>query len=146
VCAFSSPEAALRFSLQLQEDLVLLNWSPQVLATPWASETANEDGKKVFRGPRVAMGMSTGKASRSQICKRTGRMEFYGPVLNQSARVASAAHGGQVRPMLCVACQCPSQLVDCPSYLLIRTAQIQFVSSAQSSERVHEVCIIESSQ
>jgi len=28
-------------------------------------------------------------------------MEFYGPVLNQSARVAAAAHGGQVRPVLC---------------------------------------------
>jgi adenylate cyclase len=100
VCAFGTPDAAVRFALQLQENLMLLSWSREVLATPWTCEELNSEGKKTFRGPRVAIGMSSGTASRSQICKRTGRMEFYGPVLNQSARVAASARGGQVRPDL----------------------------------------------
>jgi len=40
--------------------------------------------------------MCTGNAMRVQPCIRTGKMEYYGPIMNHAARVAVAAHGGQV--------------------------------------------------
>eukprot|EP00873_Tetraselmis_striata_P029256 jgi/Tetstr1/449520/TSEL_036608.t1 len=53
-------------------------------------------GEVSFRGPRLAIGMCTGNAMRVQPCLRTGKMEYYGPIMNHAARVAVAAHGGQV--------------------------------------------------
>eukprot|EP00951_Prasinocladus_malaysianus_P014747 scaffold112383_cov52-Prasinocladus_malaysianus.AAC.1 len=40
--------------------------------------------------------VSTGDALRAEPSLRTGRMEYYGPIVNHAARVAAAAHGGQV--------------------------------------------------
>lgn len=37
-----------------------------------------------------------GEAKRMQPSVRTGRMEYYGPLMNHAARLAVAAHGGQV--------------------------------------------------
>jgi class 3 adenylate cyclase len=75
---------------------MFVHWSPEVLSTHWACEHFDHNGSKIFCGPRIAIGMSTMDASRVQTCDRTGRMEYFGPVMNHSARVASAAHGGQV--------------------------------------------------
>ena len=97
VCAFDSPDAAVRFSLQLQLNLMQLDWPPEVLDNQWTCEQFGFEGEKIFGGPRVAIGMSTGDATKWQPCDRTGRIEYFGPVLSQSARVAAAAHGGQVR-------------------------------------------------
>jgi adenylate cyclase len=96
VCAFSKPEAAIQFALKLQENLMTVNWSSDVLATKYACEQFGMDGSRIHCGPRTAIGMSTMNASRVQTCERTGRMEYFGPVMNHSARVAMAAHGGQV--------------------------------------------------
>jgi len=96
VCAFGTPAAAIRFAIKLQENLMLVDWSPEVLATHWACENIRMDGSRIFCGPRIAIGMSTMNAFKVQTCDRTGRMEYFGPVMNHSARVASAAHGGQV--------------------------------------------------
>jgi len=96
VCAFSTPVAAMTFALKLQENSMDVDWSPEVLATQWACEQFAVDCSISFRGPRTAIGMSTASATRVQTCDRTGRMEYFGPVMNHSARVATAASGGQV--------------------------------------------------
>ena len=50
----------------------------------------------VFRGPRVAVGCVTGRVIGLKACTRTGRAEYFGPILNHAARLSQAAHGGQV--------------------------------------------------
>lgn len=42
------------------------------------------------------MGLVAGEILEQRTCQRTGRREYFGPLLNQVARVARAAHGGQV--------------------------------------------------
>jgi adenylate cyclase len=98
VCAFQRSLDALVFANELQLVLVELPWSAQLLGSPMACPHYSVGGRLVFRGLRVKVGMCSGTPSRVQVSPRTGRMEYFGPILNHAARVASAAHGGQVRP------------------------------------------------
>jgi class 3 adenylate cyclase len=40
--------------------------------------------------------MVSGAVLECMPCRRTGRAEYFGPLLNEAARVANAAHGGQI--------------------------------------------------
>ena len=55
------------------------------------------EGVPVYRGLRLAMGMTGGRLVEVRPCGRSGKAEFFGPLLNQAARIASMANGGQVR-------------------------------------------------
>jgi class 3 adenylate cyclase len=75
--AFASASDAVRFALAAQEALH---------AAPWPAEA----GELLVR-----MGLHTGDPI-AVADPATGRMDYFGPVVNRAARVASAAHGGQV--------------------------------------------------
>lgn len=100
VAAFRCAHDAAMFGMACQTTLVKVHWDPLLLAQPWAAMQMSPSGEVSFRGPRLAIGMCTGNAMRVQPCLRTGKMEYYGPIMNHAARVAVAAHGGQVKPPL----------------------------------------------
>lgn len=97
VCAFQRSLDALTFSVKLQLELLKVAWSKELLDCPMMEPLYTMAGMPVFGGPRVKVGMCCGNPLRMQISSRTGRMEYFGPFMNHAARVASAAHGGQVR-------------------------------------------------
>ncbi len=81
--AFTSVSAAVRFCLASQDALHNADWPAQVLGDP------------VFRGPRVRMGVHVG----DPLCRPdpvTGRMDYYGRMVNRAARIGAAGHGGQI--------------------------------------------------
>jgi adenylate cyclase len=96
VCAFHNAVDAVDFSVQVQQRLMTVRWSPYIMGHSWAAEQRTATNELTFRGLRLAIGMCTGNAMRVQPCMRTGKMEYYGPIMNHAARVAVAAHGGQV--------------------------------------------------
>uniref|UniRef100_A0A061RW70 Adenylate cyclase n=1 Tax=Tetraselmis sp. GSL018 TaxID=582737 RepID=A0A061RW70_9CHLO len=96
VCAFHAAFDALRFSVAVQKSLLEVEWSSRLLSSKWGFEERTASGKIAFRGFRVLMGMCSGNAMRVQPCARTARIEYYGPIMNHAARVAIAAHGGQI--------------------------------------------------
>lgn len=97
VCAFQHSLDALTFATKLQLALLDVDWSDQLLGCPMVVPHYTATGLPVFRGLRVKVGMCCGTPLRVQISSRTGRVEYFGPSMNHAARVASAAHGGQVR-------------------------------------------------
>ena len=88
--AFSDPVAAVSWALGVQSALFGAAWDDDILALPPARE---EDD--VFRGLRVRIGLHLGEPE----CRpdpMTGRMDYFGTVVNRSARVGGCGHGGQV--------------------------------------------------
>ncbi len=92
--AFADPRDAVSWALDAQEALVAAPWPDDLLHQPEAS-AVTRGGDPIFRGLRVRIGIHTG-APEPRPNPLTGRMDYFGPVVNRAARVAGAAHGGQV--------------------------------------------------
>lgn len=93
--AFRTPVTAVWWCLFCQEALMNANWPPNLLNSPFAREEYDEAGNLIFRGLRVRMGAHMGKPE-CRIDQLTRRMDYYGGMVNRSARVAGIAHGGQI--------------------------------------------------
>jgi len=94
--AFSDPIDACMWCLDIQEALTLSEWPRLLLTNPSAAEEREDVSRRViYCGLRVRMGIHVG----TPLCSNdpnTGRMDYFGPDVNRSARVAGAAHGGQI--------------------------------------------------
>ena len=91
---FGSVVDAIQWCIGVQLELLRAEWPNGVLERPCASVVTVED-QLIFRGIRLRMGVHTGEPN----CRRnpvTNRMDYYGPVVNRSARVSSSAQGGQI--------------------------------------------------
>jgi len=89
--AFRSSTDAIAFCMDAQAKLFDADWAPELLAQP----ECGDGSEPAWRGVRVRMGAHTGTPT----CRPdpvTGRMDYFGPVVNRAARVEAAAHGGQV--------------------------------------------------
>lgn len=93
--AFQDPVAAVRWCLDVQRSLVSLSWPPELTEHDDAREVRDEHGGVAFRGLRVRMGVHVGEPQEVPDPK-SGRMDYFGPVVNRAARVSGAAHGGQI--------------------------------------------------
>ena len=89
--AFENETDALRWCLAAQEALHELPWPEDLLNQPQAAPS--EDG--LHKGFRVRMGAHLGGVRRA-VDPTSGRLDFFGPVVNRAARVSAAAHGGQI--------------------------------------------------
>ncbi len=87
--AFASAADAAAFCLDAQEQLQDASWSQELLEQPECGVGP------AFRGVRVRMGVHTGEPTH-RVDPTSGRMDYFGPVVNRAARVEAAAHGGQV--------------------------------------------------
>jgi predicted ATPase/class 3 adenylate cyclase len=92
---FSSAVEAVRWCLQTQEALLQAPWPQGVLMHPPAAEERGPQGRALYRGLRVRMGVHVGEAER-RVDGRTGAVDYFGLTVNLAARVADAGHGGQV--------------------------------------------------
>ncbi len=85
--AFPDAAKAVDFCMDVQCTLQEHPWSPELLALPEAREDAG------FRGLRVRMGVHVGEP---EVRPQGDGVDYFGPMVNRTARIASAGHGGQV--------------------------------------------------
>jgi predicted ATPase/class 3 adenylate cyclase/Tfp pilus assembly protein PilF len=91
--AFARAADAVRWCLDAQLALLDARWPEAIFDRPEAA-IARQGDHILFRGLRVRMGAHIGEPD----CRPdpvTGRMDYFGPVVNRAARVANAGHGGQ---------------------------------------------------
>ncbi|KNC47580.1 uncharacterized protein AMSG_11718 [Thecamonas trahens ATCC 50062] len=96
--AFSSPRCAVAAALAIQEQLLEVDWPPELLENPASAvEMADDDGieRVIYRGLRVRIGIHYGEPMDAPD-PITKRMDYFGPMVNLAARVESVAQGGQV--------------------------------------------------
>ena len=99
IASFAEPLAAVKWCLKTQEDLLLITWSAGILSHSCCTPVRDESGKQLlFNGVRVQMGVCMMNVEASQVKPdpTNGEARYFGPLCNRSARVAAAAHGGQV--------------------------------------------------
>eukprot|EP00163_Fabomonas_tropica_P031771 TRINITY_DN767_c0_g5_i1.p1 TRINITY_DN767_c0_g5~~TRINITY_DN767_c0_g5_i1.p1 ORF type:complete len:2049 (+),score=476.82 TRINITY_DN767_c0_g5_i1:216-6362(+) len=93
--SFESPIVAVNWCLSVQKRLLEAEWPEKLFEYDNCKILEDPQGRLQYRGLRVRMGVHMG----SPIWRRdplTKRMDYFGPVVNRAARVASSAHGGQV--------------------------------------------------
>jgi predicted ATPase/class 3 adenylate cyclase len=93
--AFDQASDALAWCCDAQMRLLVAPWSPALLDHDVAGEVRSDDGHLIYAGLRVTMGLHSGEPD-CRIDPTTGRMDYFGPVTNRAARIAAAAHEGQV--------------------------------------------------
>ena len=93
--AFPTVTSALLWCFSCQSHLLELPWPTEILDTSHCQEKFDADGQTIYRGLSVRMGMHYGRP----VCEPdpiTRRMDYFGPMVNKSARVSAVADGGQI--------------------------------------------------
>ncbi|KAL3147560.1 hypothetical protein ABBQ38_014613 [Trebouxia sp. C0009 RCD-2024] len=96
--AFTSVAAAVQVAMETQVRLLDSDWPKDVLKLPACGQEKDDKGEKVFRGPRVRMGIHW--AVEGTVANRlhlvTKHRVFSGPGFALAQELSDAADGGQV--------------------------------------------------
>lgn len=95
IVSFPSPTAALIWCFTVQRQLLTQDWPSEILDTPQCCEVKDNKGRLIYRGLSVRMGINWG----APVCELdfvTKRMDYFGPMVNRTARISSVADGGQI--------------------------------------------------
>eukprot|EP01064_Diplonema_japonicum_P039256 TRINITY_DN9797_c0_g1_i1.p1 TRINITY_DN9797_c0_g1~~TRINITY_DN9797_c0_g1_i1.p1 ORF type:complete len:1304 (+),score=235.24 TRINITY_DN9797_c0_g1_i1:35-3946(+) len=93
--AFQRTESALHWCIESQRELMNTKWPEDLLRHEEAGVQTDNEGNVVLRGLRVRMGFHTGEPD----CEQdpvTGRMDYFGPMVNLAARIAGIGYGGEI--------------------------------------------------
>ncbi len=93
--AFPTASSAVRFCLDVQEQLLDEHWPAGILKLPSGQETTDSDGHVLFRGLKLRMSAHWG----SPVCNWNDviqRMDYLGPMVNRAARFIEATEAGQI--------------------------------------------------
>ncbi|KAK5197152.1 hypothetical protein LTR72_000377 [Exophiala xenobiotica] len=93
--AFHTATSAVRFCLDVQEQLLDEHWPAGILKLPSGEETTDSDGHVLFRGLKLRMSAHWGEP----VCNWNEviqRMDYLGPMVNRAARFIEATEAGQI--------------------------------------------------
>ncbi|TKX20031.1 adenylate cyclase [Elsinoe australis] len=93
--AFPTVTSALLWCFTIQSQLLEVQWPQEILNSPQGQEVLDAEDNVIFRGLSVRMGIHWGKPV-CEIDPITKRMDYFGPMVNRSARIESVADGGQI--------------------------------------------------
>lgn len=95
MCSFPNALAALWWCLTVQVQLLHESWPLEILECEDGQPMYDAQGQLIARGLSVRMGIHSG----TPLCEPdliTHRMDYFGPMVNRSARIESSAQGGQI--------------------------------------------------
>lgn len=89
---FNTADAAVEFALQVNTALLNMTWK----TTGVNPSRDDASGKMVFNGMPLAMGMATGEPQMFAYNRSSQRMDYFGPLVNLSARVMASSTVGEI--------------------------------------------------
>ncbi|KAG0696369.1 nucleotide cyclase [Suillus ampliporus] len=95
MCTFPTTPAAVWWCLTAQLLLLHASWPSDLLNCEEGREVYDEHGTLLARGLSVRMGIHCG----TPVCEAdpiTGRMDYFGSMVNRTARICGSAAGGQI--------------------------------------------------
>ncbi|ODV61656.1 uncharacterized protein ASCRUDRAFT_26784, partial [Ascoidea rubescens DSM 1968] len=93
--SFPTITSALIWCFNVQMQLLKEDWPLELVDSTEGCEILNDEGKIIFRGISVRMGIHLGTPL-SEKDVITKRMDYYGPMVNRASRVSAIAEGGQI--------------------------------------------------
>jgi adenylate cyclase len=94
---FSDAESALRFCFHMQVTLSDTLWPPSIVAYHQGKVRFDEmDQKPPYPGLTVRMGLHFGQPYEEELNPTSQRIDYYGSMVNRSARVQGEAQGGEI--------------------------------------------------
>ncbi|KAL9127566.1 MAG: hypothetical protein Q9217_003583 [Psora testacea] len=93
--SFPTATSALLWCFVVQQHLLEVDWPPEILNSVHCQEVYDADENVIYRGLSVRMGMHWGNPV-SELDPVTRRMDYFGPMVNRSARISGAADGGEI--------------------------------------------------
>lgn len=93
--SFQTVSAALLWCFSVQIRLLTADWPQEILDTEQGRPVYADDGTLLYRGLRVRMGIHYGWPV-CEVDPVNNRMDYFGPMVNRSARISGAADGGQI--------------------------------------------------
>lgn len=95
MCSFPTTLSAVWWCMNVQSQLLSCSWPLELLECEDGKEIQDPRGKVIARGLSLRMGIHCGQP----VCEPdpvTGRMDYFGPMVNRAARVNAVAAGGQI--------------------------------------------------
>ncbi|KAF7427927.1 cysteinyl-tRNA synthetase [Pleurotus ostreatus] len=111
MCSFPNVLSAVWWCLTVQVQLLQEQWPLEILECEDGKEVHDSEKRLVARGLSVRMGIHCGHP----ICDMdpvTHRMDYFGPVVNRSARINSNAQGGQIMCSIDVIREIEAKILD----------------------------------
>ncbi|KAL9101660.1 MAG: hypothetical protein Q9163_003099 [Psora crenata] len=93
--SFPTATSALLWCFVVQQHLLEVDWPPEILSSVHCQEVYDADENVIYRGLSVRMGVHWGNPV-SELDPVTRRMDYFGPMVNRSARISGAADGGEI--------------------------------------------------
>lgn len=93
--SFPTATSALLWSFAVQSQLLEIQWPSEVLTSALGQEIFDDNNNLIYKGLRVRMGIHWGEP----VCENdpvTRRMDYFGPMVNRTARISGVADGGQI--------------------------------------------------
>lgn len=95
IVSFSTPTSALLFCFSVQSQLLTADWPAEVVESSEGYPITDDNGELIFRGLSVRMGIHWGSPV-AELDPVTHRMDYFGPMVNRTARISAVADGGQI--------------------------------------------------
>ncbi|KAG6835940.1 hypothetical protein H0H93_013157 [Arthromyces matolae] len=96
MCSFPTSMAAVRWCLRVQAELLEVAWPLEILECEDGKPIYDSSGNIIAKGLSVRMGIHCGTPS-PEPDPVTHRMDYFGSMVNRSARICGNAAGGEIR-------------------------------------------------
>lgn len=95
IVSFPTPTSALLWCFSVQTQLLVADWPAEIVESEQGYPILDENGEILFRGLSVRMGINWGSPV-FETDVITKRMDYFGPMVNRTARISAVADGGQI--------------------------------------------------